>query len=95
MTFRGEIHNGGVVLDTPVLLPEGCRVEVAVISILAGGTPPLSPTRLPTLPEDERPVWERIAALAKHVPEEALRDLPTDGATELDHYLYGAPRRTP
>lgn len=95
MTFRGEIHNGGVVLDAPVLLPEGCRVEVAVIPILAGGPPPPSATRLPTLPEDERPVWERIAEMAKHVPEEALRDVPADGATELDHYLYGAPKRKP
>jgi hypothetical protein len=93
MTFRGEIHNGTVVLDAPVLLPEGCRVEVAVMPLIAGGTPPPSPMSPPSLPDDERPVWERIAELAKHVPEEALRDLPMDGASELDHYLYGAPKR--
>ncbi len=47
------------------------------------------------LPEDDRPIWERIADLAALLPEEAIAGLPTDGASQLDHYLYGAPKRTP
>lgn len=47
------------------------------------------------LPRDHRPIWERIAELAATLPEEAIAGLPTDGASQLDHYLYGAPKRTP
>jgi hypothetical protein len=47
------------------------------------------------LPDDDRPIWERIAELAATLPEEAIEGLPTDGASQLDHYLYGAPKRTP
>lgn len=47
------------------------------------------------LPDDDRPVWERIASLAATLPEEAIAAVPTDGASQLDHYLYGAPKRTP
>lgn len=47
------------------------------------------------LPQDDRPIWERIADLAALLPEEAIAALPTDGASQLDHYLYGAPKRTP
>lgn len=47
------------------------------------------------LPTDDRPIWERIASLAAALPEEAIAGLPTDGASQLDHYLYGAPKTSP
>jgi antitoxin component of MazEF toxin-antitoxin module len=40
------------------------------------------------------PVWERIAALTADAPPAELAKLPADGAAQLDHYLYGAPRRS-
>lgn len=46
------------------------------------------------LPDDDRPVWERIVELAATLPKEAITGLPIDGASQLDHYLYGAPKRT-
>ena len=39
------------------------------------------------------PFWERIAALTADAPQEELDKLPTDGAAQLDHYLYGYPKR--
>ena len=36
---------------------------------------------------------EAIDELMKDVPEDELAKLPTDGAKNLDHYLYGAPKR--
>jgi antitoxin component of MazEF toxin-antitoxin module len=39
------------------------------------------------------PVWERIVALTADAPPEELAKLPPDGAENLDHYLYGAPKR--
>ncbi len=51
---------------------------------------------LPTteLPQDDRPIWERIAELAERLPQEMVSELPADGASQLDHYLYGAPKTT-
>jgi len=46
------------------------------------------------LPQDGRPIWERIAELAERLPQEMISQWPTDGASQLDHYLYGAPKTT-
>jgi predicted DNA-binding antitoxin AbrB/MazE fold protein len=37
-------------------------------------------------------IWEFAAELARDVPAEEWSTLPSDGATELDHYLYGTSR---
>src|SRR6266849_1992385 len=36
---------------------------------------------------------ERIVALARELPPEVLDSWPKDGASQHDHYLYGAPKR--
>ena len=36
---------------------------------------------------------ERIIARAQALPEEVVAQWPTDGASQHDHYLYGAPKR--
>jgi Arc/MetJ-type ribon-helix-helix transcriptional regulator len=41
---------------------------------------------------DSRPAWERIVAIGQDVPREAWDTVPTDLATNLDHYLYGSPK---
>lgn len=38
-------------------------------------------------------IEERIAAIFGDVTDEEWEKLPKDGATNLDHYLYGAPKR--
>ena len=42
---------------------------------------------------DDRPIWEVIVDNMKDVPAEELAKLPKDGASQIDHYLYGAPKR--
>ena len=39
------------------------------------------------------PIWEKIIALTADIPPEELDKPPVDGAAQLDHYLYGAPKR--
>ncbi|HZU37012.1 MAG TPA: antitoxin family protein [Gemmataceae bacterium] len=39
------------------------------------------------------PIWEEIIALTADIPPEELNKPPVDGAAQLDHYLYGAPKR--
>ena len=41
----------------------------------------------------DRPIWEKIADNMRDVPEEEFEKLPKDGASQVDHYLYGHPKR--
>jgi antitoxin component of MazEF toxin-antitoxin module len=40
-----------------------------------------------------QPIWEEIADLTADIPPEELDKLPTDGAAQIDHYLYGHAKR--
>ncbi len=42
----------------------------------------------------DKPIWEVFDDFAKSIPEEVLATLPTDGAEQHDHYLYGTPKRS-
>jgi len=39
-------------------------------------------------------LWEKLDEMRSLVPDDAWDDVPTDGAANVDHYLYGAPKRT-
>lgn len=43
--------------------------------------------------QDERPIWEVIDEITSNVPDEIWDTLPKDGAAEVDHYLYGTPKK--
>jgi hypothetical protein len=42
-----------------------------------------------------RPIWEVIVENMKDVPPEDFSALPEDGLSQIDHYVYGVPKRTP
>ena len=39
------------------------------------------------------PVWEQILETMKAVPDEVFDRIPADSSEQLDHYLYGTPKR--
>lgn len=43
--------------------------------------------------KDSRPIWEVITEISSQIPEEEWAKLPSDGAINHDHYLYGAPKK--
>ena len=47
----------------------------------------------PPQPETPTPIWEQFADAFKDVPEEDIARLPTDLAAQVDHYVYGLPKR--
>ena len=51
------------------------------------------PTRVQPDPPERKPLWERAAELRQSIPPEEWDKVPTDGARQLDHYIYGSPRR--
>ena len=38
-------------------------------------------------------LWDKIEGRIAQAPPETWEDAPTDGSQNVDHYLYGAPRR--
>jgi len=41
----------------------------------------------------EPPIWEKIRTIFADVPKSEWKKVPKDLATNLDHYLYGFPKR--
>ena len=81
MSFTGHIHNGEVVLDEPAALPDGTAVRVEPVlseTPSAAPDPPLS-------------FLERYKSVIGLIDDP---DLPTDGALNHDHYLYGLPKKS-
>ncbi len=42
--------------------------------------------------EAHKPIWE-VCAATDDIPDEEWEKLPTDLATQHDHYIYGTPKR--
>jgi hypothetical protein len=43
--------------------------------------------------QTSKPIWEIFEDFTNELPEEVIAKLPTDGAAQLDHYLYGKPKK--
>jgi len=44
--------------------------------------------------EIDIPIWESFTNFAQSLPPEVIDRLPTDGAANHDHYLYGSPKQS-
>lgn len=76
-----------VILERLQALPDKKQEEVlALVDQMLREEPPR--TR-----EKARPIWEIITELSAQVPMEEWEKLPSDGAEQHDHYLYGSPKR--
>jgi hypothetical protein len=40
-----------------------------------------------------QPIWEKFIEASHQIPDEELDRLPTDLAAQVDHYVYGTPKR--
>ena len=49
----------------------------------------------PSAPPQEaaKPIWEIFEEASRDIPDEVLARLPTDLAAQVDHYVYGLPKR--
>ena len=45
--------------------------------------------------ETPKPIWQQFAEAFDDIPDEELETLPIDGAANVDHYVYGLPKRHP
>jgi hypothetical protein len=44
---------------------------------------------------DRRPIWEVVDEINAGLPADTWENVPTNGSINLDHYVYGAPKRQP
>lgn len=75
--FRAHFDGSVLVPDQPIELPVGCELDVSAVIV--------------ERTEHESTALKRLAALADQFP--GNPDLPTDGAAQHDHYLFGTPKR--
>ncbi len=43
--------------------------------------------------ETFKPIWEIAQEITSDMTEEEMQQLPSDGAEQHDHYIYGTPKR--
>jgi hypothetical protein len=48
---------------------------------------------MPPSQDTPKPIWAQFADTFQDVPEEDIARLPTDLASQVDHYVYGLPKR--
>jgi hypothetical protein len=79
MVYRGHVEKGVVVLDEPVVLPDGLAVNVELTQSVQQG---------PTIGKCEETLGQKML---RHAGKAV--GLPSDLAENHDHYLYGTPKR--
>jgi antitoxin component of MazEF toxin-antitoxin module len=77
--------SGAVLLPPELCRSAGVEPGTELVAEVQGDRVVVGPVRLT--------LAERIAAITADAPPEELDKLPTDGAAQLDHYLYGHPKR--
>ena len=50
-------------------------------------------TAAPAAEEPPRPFWKKALEASLRIPDEELDRLPADLAAQVDHYIYGTPKR--
>jgi hypothetical protein len=80
MVYRGKLKNGVVVLDDVSGLPEGTEVAVRPVKVKVRDK-----LKGPKKPQKLRRSLMKFAGKAKGLPRDASRN--------VDHYLYGHPKR--
>jgi hypothetical protein len=46
-----------------------------------------------TLDVSRKSIWDKLEERLDLVPQEEFADLPADASLNIDHYLYGAPKK--
>ena len=84
MTLTIEVPNPQAAMLAAKAREQGLSAEEYVRQVLAQD--------LQSAPPRAR-IWEKIAESSKRLPPEELAEMPEDGASQIDHYVYGTPKR--
>lgn len=87
-TLRDHVSRRLRVKGTAEFQPDGrmkAVTKVMDLEIRGAGEVPFDPTA--------KPIWQIAEEIAAQVPPEEWEKVPRDGAENLHHYLYGAPKK--
>ncbi len=89
MTYRGRVKKGVVILDDPKALPEGTEVTVRPVK------PRAKPAKAGEKNKAAKPQEKKRKIVRPGLVKFAgkAKGLPPDASRNLDHYLYGHPKR--
>ncbi len=90
MVVRGKVKRGKVVLADPNAIPDGTDVEVRPVK-----KPKRTKSNAKKPAKSARKKKSRPRTLAERMAPfiGIVKDLPPDMSVNLDHYLYGHPKR--
>jgi len=88
MPIRGKIKNGKVVLENLRALPEGTEVEVRPVKKRRKSAKSAKVSKPVKRTPQPRSLAERLAPFIG-----VVKSLPPDASVNVDHYLYGLPKR--
>jgi len=97
--LTGTVHQGVIVINEAVELPEGQTVKIILEQAPDNGTPQAETAGRQATEPDEALPSDTARKAASPLGELLLKfagiadDLPPDMAKNHDHYLYGAPKR--
>jgi len=91
MVYRGHVRNGKVELDGAADLTEWAAVGLNIVPPAAKAgdgerSPGESPGERPSIEDELDRIWD-------DVPESEWHKLPADLTAQLDHHIYGTPKR--
>ena len=78
MVYRGHVENGVIQLEGSATLPEGATVRVEIVTPAPRGESARAGVSL----------YERLKPVIG-----AAKGLPEDASVNVDHYLYGHPKK--
>jgi hypothetical protein len=65
----------------------------SVLNIMQTKSKKSSPKARSSVKKPSTSVWQKIDDLIAEIPQKEWSKLPTDGAKNVDHYLYGTPKQ--
>ena len=77
-----------LVAGTAEFAPDGTALRMTAVDRLE-----ILPAEPTLFDQSARPIWEEIEELVSQVPAEEWEKLPDDLSFNLDHYIYGTPKR--
>jgi Arc/MetJ-type ribon-helix-helix transcriptional regulator len=89
--FINEAVHRGHFASVDDAMAEAARLLLHKLSQAPSATKPAASEEPPAKPY--KPIWEVAADIRKSIPAEEWAKLPKDGAEQLDHYIYGTPKR--
>ncbi len=85
MKIRGKVKNGKVLLDKPLVFPDGTEVEIRRTKPRKSPAKKAQPVKPKSRPRSLTERLRSVIGKAKH--------LPPDASVNHDYYLYGLPKQ--